>query len=50
MNYPKNSLKRDFAASKGEGTIRFESTKVRQFSGQSDGRLDLMRDGQRTVR
>ncbi len=33
--------------SKPRGTFRIESSQIRWFSGQSDGRLDLVRSGQR---
>jgi hypothetical protein len=44
-NCPKKTLKGGFAKSPG-GTVRIESTQIRWFSGQADGRLDLMRGGQ----
>jgi hypothetical protein len=44
VNCSKRTFKGNFAASQG---VRIESTLVRWFSGQSGGRLDLVRGVQR---
>ncbi len=46
MNRPKKTQGEKTAQPQG-GTVRIESTQIRWFLGQSDGRLDLVRGVQR---